>query len=339
MDYTKSDHYGTHVVSGNRYHVANQAIPTAVSDADLNGVSWELLSLIKASGQTPKAFDPDNALSYQQVLKAVKFFAWGDVDASTSKYAPIESPVFTGTPKVPTPSAFDNTTRIVSTAYLENAISGEGSADVTAGGSITLTLDQCNSPHIFFFGTPTVQPTVIFPDEVNRLYVVTNNTTQSIYLKRPSQATPIALEAGRRRIVYITSVAVQDATKNLIVDPYEKILSTQVIPSVAIVTNASVVSATRAHFTRVGKSLVFSARFSITPSASGDYVLAFNTPYDTILDITDLYRSIGVAIDSKAGIGYVVVDTVNKRILVNMTNNTTTVSRAVYVSGTIGLTE
>jgi hypothetical protein len=44
----------------------------------------------------------------------------------TTVYAPLASPAFTGTPTAPTPSAADNSTKLATTAYVDNAVSGGG---------------------------------------------------------------------------------------------------------------------------------------------------------------------------------------------------------------------
>jgi hypothetical protein len=44
----------------------------------------------------------------------------------TTAYAPLASPTFTGTPAAPTPSPADNSTKLATTAYVDNALSGAG---------------------------------------------------------------------------------------------------------------------------------------------------------------------------------------------------------------------
>ncbi|WP_310627038.1 gp53-like domain-containing protein [Limnohabitans sp.] len=71
MDYTQSNAFATHAGTGNRMHNASQATPTAVSDADLNGPVWELVSLVKQAGITPAGFDANTPVTYQQVAAAI----------------------------------------------------------------------------------------------------------------------------------------------------------------------------------------------------------------------------------------------------------------------------
>lgn len=77
MDYTDSPESVVHTATGQRMHEDNQAIPTLVTDDDINAPTWELLEVIKAAGITPVKFNRDNPISYQQVLAAIKYFAWG----------------------------------------------------------------------------------------------------------------------------------------------------------------------------------------------------------------------------------------------------------------------
>lgn len=71
MDYTLSNAFATDVSTGNRMHQQSAAVPTAVTDQDMNGVMWELMSVIKAAGITPVPFDRATPASYTQLLAAI----------------------------------------------------------------------------------------------------------------------------------------------------------------------------------------------------------------------------------------------------------------------------
>lgn len=75
-----------------------------------------------------------------------------------SAYAPKASPAFTGTPTAPTPSTSDNSTRIATTAYVQNAIANltpgtggitgikvNGSTVTPVSGVVSLTIPTINS--------------------------------------------------------------------------------------------------------------------------------------------------------------------------------------------------
>lgn len=71
MDYTQSSEFVTHAGTGNRMHNQNQAVPTVVSDKDLNAVNWSLMELVKAAGLAGQQFDPGTPATYQVVRNAM----------------------------------------------------------------------------------------------------------------------------------------------------------------------------------------------------------------------------------------------------------------------------
>lgn len=56
----------------------------------------------------------------------VKMTGANTFSLDTTVYAPLASPTFTGTPSAPTPSPADNSTKLATTAYVDNALSGAG---------------------------------------------------------------------------------------------------------------------------------------------------------------------------------------------------------------------
>lgn len=56
----------------------------------------------------------------------LKMTALNTVTLDTTVYAPLNSPGLTGIPTAPTPSPSDNSTKIATTAYVDNALSGAG---------------------------------------------------------------------------------------------------------------------------------------------------------------------------------------------------------------------
>jgi microcystin-dependent protein len=94
MDYTSSDAYTTDVATGRRLHQQSAAVPTAVTDGDMNGLIWELVRLIELSGITPVAFNKTVPRSYQQIAEAIQAgrlnvaVATGTANALTAAFAP-----------------------------------------------------------------------------------------------------------------------------------------------------------------------------------------------------------------------------------------------------------
>lgn len=71
MDYTRSANYGTSLVTGFRMH-QNVAVPTTrVTKQDLNGVIWEIMTVIKQSPQALLDFDENNPASYSQLRNGI----------------------------------------------------------------------------------------------------------------------------------------------------------------------------------------------------------------------------------------------------------------------------
>lgn len=71
MDYTLSPDHTIHPGTGNRMHSQNQAVPTVVSDKDLNSLAWSLMELVKAAGLPAQQFDPAAPATYQVVRNAI----------------------------------------------------------------------------------------------------------------------------------------------------------------------------------------------------------------------------------------------------------------------------
>ncbi|MFT4191683.1 MAG: hypothetical protein QM617_09205 [Comamonas sp.] len=79
MDYTLSNAYRVHGSTGQRMHSESQALPTAVSEQDLNALIWSLMEVIKAAGLAGVQFDADMPASYQVLLQAVQKLIHGGV--------------------------------------------------------------------------------------------------------------------------------------------------------------------------------------------------------------------------------------------------------------------
>lgn len=72
MDYTLSDSYFTHTGTGQRMHKEVQAVPTAVSEKDLNSIIWSLMEVVKAGGLAGVQFDAELPSSYNLLLRAIR---------------------------------------------------------------------------------------------------------------------------------------------------------------------------------------------------------------------------------------------------------------------------
>ena len=72
MDYTSSPNYVTHYGTGQRMHEASQALPTVVSDQDMNMVLWSLMEVVKESGLPGIPFSKGSPASYQRLRDALR---------------------------------------------------------------------------------------------------------------------------------------------------------------------------------------------------------------------------------------------------------------------------
>ncbi|AXF86780.1 hypothetical protein DTO96_102536 [Ephemeroptericola cinctiostellae] len=179
-------------------------------------VQEEIAQAIEQAGVALLPYSAGNPASYRQLFAAIKKIAWGDVNAPSSPYAPLASPEFTGTPKAPTLMPLNTSQQLVNAAYLEDALSGQTNVNIAAGGTVTLTDDQVNSPHIYVSGVPATPVTVEFPTSTKRVYWLSNTTTFDVTFKVAGSALAgMVLQAGKRKAVYITDLGVNDIYYNI----------------------------------------------------------------------------------------------------------------------------
>lgn len=96
MDYTQSDGFATHSPTGQRMHQESGTVPTAVSQKDLNSITWSLMEIVKAGGRSGVQFDPDTPASYQQLLIALQSMittASGDIPGRVSVFMQPTAPL------------------------------------------------------------------------------------------------------------------------------------------------------------------------------------------------------------------------------------------------------
>lgn len=71
MHYTQSPDHIVHVATGRTLHEDAAALPTVVSDTDLNQVNWELMTILNKRGVAGKPFNPDDPTTYEQVYGCI----------------------------------------------------------------------------------------------------------------------------------------------------------------------------------------------------------------------------------------------------------------------------
>lgn len=84
MDYTTSPQHTVHPGTGNRRHEDAQALPTVLSDDDINQLTWSMMEVVKAAGLVPSAFNVEQPTTYRQLLAAIQaLVAAGAVSLAT----------------------------------------------------------------------------------------------------------------------------------------------------------------------------------------------------------------------------------------------------------------
>lgn len=75
MDYTQSPQNVVDATTGFRRHEDNQALPTVVSEKDINSLIWSLMEVNKAAGVPAAAFDETVQSTYTDVIRAIRRLA------------------------------------------------------------------------------------------------------------------------------------------------------------------------------------------------------------------------------------------------------------------------
>lgn len=131
-------------------------------------------------GGLTNAWMGDWALSYVTTFDTVKT---GPI--VPNKAAFLASPVFTGVPLVPTPSATDNSTQIANTSWVNAAIAASGSTSIVSipvtSTAMTLTAAQYSNSMIIFTGALSGNTVITVPNTAHA-FIAANNTTGSYTL-------------------------------------------------------------------------------------------------------------------------------------------------------------
>lgn len=79
MDYTQSNGFVVDAGTGFNRHEDNAAVPTAVTEKDMNQTIWSLMDLVKAGGQVGQQFNETVPSTYKVLTKALKALFGGNV--------------------------------------------------------------------------------------------------------------------------------------------------------------------------------------------------------------------------------------------------------------------
>lgn len=132
-------------------------------------------------------------------------------------YARLASPTFTGSPAAPTAALGDNTTKLATTAFVQNTLGGVLSKSIAGGVNVTLTAVEAGNGILVFTGALTASISVIVPTAPTRPWVVFNNTTGAFTLTvKTASGTGVAVPQGKREIVYCDGTNVAPAFSDFV---------------------------------------------------------------------------------------------------------------------------
>lgn len=83
MDYTQSPNNVVDATTGFRRHEDNQALPTVLSEKDINSLIWAVMEVNKAAGMPAVAYDETVPASYTDVARAIRRLCGGNVTTFT----------------------------------------------------------------------------------------------------------------------------------------------------------------------------------------------------------------------------------------------------------------
>jgi hypothetical protein len=89
MDYTQSNGFVEDAGTGFNRHEDNAAVPTAVTEKDMNSLLWSLMDLVKAGGQVGIQFDETNPATYKLLTKALRAAYGGNVTTLNFAVSPL----------------------------------------------------------------------------------------------------------------------------------------------------------------------------------------------------------------------------------------------------------
>lgn len=104
------------------------------------------------------------------------------LELASAGWATLASPTFTGTPLAPTPPLGDNSTKIPTTAFVQNTLNGILNKNVAGNTNVNLTAVEAGNGVLNFTGVLTGNIDVIVP-ATNAKWIVQNNTTGAYTLR------------------------------------------------------------------------------------------------------------------------------------------------------------
>ena len=118
-------------------------------------------------------------------------------------YARLASPTFTGSPTAPTAALGDNTTKLATTAFVQETLGGFLSKSIAGTGSVTLTAVEAGNGIIELTGALTGNRDVIVPSSPTRPWIIRNATTGAFSVTvKTAAGTGVSIPQGKSLDVY-----------------------------------------------------------------------------------------------------------------------------------------
>lgn len=152
--------------------------PVGTNTSQLATTAFIQAAIAALVDSSPGALDTLNELA--AALGDDPNFATTVTNALATK-APLNSPVFTGDPRAPTPAAGDIDNSIATTAFVQQALSGSSVISVAGSGNIVVTAAQLGAGLIVLTGALTGNKSLIVPTVLGR-YQIWNATTGNFSL-------------------------------------------------------------------------------------------------------------------------------------------------------------
>lgn len=128
--------------------------------------------------------------------------------------APINSPIFTGTPTAPTPALGDNSQKLSTTAFVQGTVNGVTAKNVAGNTNVTLSAAEAGAGILVFTGTLTGNIAVIVP-AVAKSWIVSNQTTGAYSLTvKTAAGSGIAVAQGKNQELWCDATNVVQSTND-----------------------------------------------------------------------------------------------------------------------------
>lgn len=126
-------------------------------------------------------------------------------------YAPKASPTLTGSPTAPTQASGDNSTKLATDAFVQNAVNGGVAVNVAGGSTTTLTQAQYGPAILILQGAITAAKAVVFPAQSGHWQVMNSTTGAFTLTLKTASGTGVAIAPGKSMNIYCdgTNIAQQ----------------------------------------------------------------------------------------------------------------------------------